>query len=278
MQDGIRTLHPGDVPSLLELCGEAGWNQTEADWLRLFALAPGGCFGSEADGRIVATATAVCYGRDLAWIGMVLTSPAYRGRGLGSRLTAAAVEAAGQSGARSIKLDATDMGRPVYLKLGFLDEAPIERWAAEAPAVAVASRGIGDAAPRFAFDATLDRTAFGADRSALVATLAGEYSRSVPGRGYIAPRSGARAVQLGPCVARDPGTARSLIAWVLASVPGRQVYWDLLPGNRAAADMAAGLGFAPARTLVRMRLGGAAGPDVPHQDSLVWATAGFEYG
>lgn len=56
----------------------AGWNQTETDWLNVFRLAPQACFGLERDGEIVATTTAVSYGRKLGWIGMVLTDPAHR--------------------------------------------------------------------------------------------------------------------------------------------------------------------------------------------------------
>jgi len=57
----------------------------------LLELAPQTCFGIEQDRRLVSTATLVCYGRRLAWIGMVLTHPEYRGRGFAHALEIHAV-------------------------------------------------------------------------------------------------------------------------------------------------------------------------------------------
>ena len=80
-----RLLRAGDLAGAMRLKAAAGWNQTEADWLRLFKLAPEGCFGIDVDGQLAATATAVAYGAEVAWIGMALLRPraggeAWRGR------------------------------------------------------------------------------------------------------------------------------------------------------------------------------------------------------
>src|SRR5688500_7873242 len=80
------TLHADHLPDLMRLKASAGWNQTEDDWLRCMRLQPDGCLGIAAEGRVIASATTIKYGRDLSWIGMVLTLPEYRGRGLARRL------------------------------------------------------------------------------------------------------------------------------------------------------------------------------------------------
>src|SRR3954454_17574772 len=100
----------------MELKQAAGWNQTEDDWLLFLRYDPDGCFGIEVNGRVVASATSMPYGDTLAWMGMVLTLPEYRAKGLARRLTEAAVAYAG---ARVVKLDASDMGRPLYESLSF---------------------------------------------------------------------------------------------------------------------------------------------------------------
>ena len=123
----IRAFTEQDVPFGLELCRIAGWNQLAADWMRLVKLAPDGVFVVEADGARCGTATAVCYDRRLAWIGMILVHPDFRGRGIGSRMMTTCIEHLHALGAAAIKVDATDQGRPVYLKLGFRDEQPIWR-------------------------------------------------------------------------------------------------------------------------------------------------------
>jgi GNAT superfamily N-acetyltransferase len=276
MEDA-RTLTPADLPELLALCATAGWNQTEADWRRIMCLEPEGCLGLECDGGLVATATAVCYGRELAWIGMVLTHADYRGRGYGSRITTRAVEHARERGVGTVKLDATEMGRPVYLRLGFLNECPIERWS-RAPDAGRISSSPPACAP-YSPDPELDRAATGADRGALLASLAREEALSVPGEGFAMARAGARSVQIGPCVARTPEAARALLRALTGRHVGATITLDLLPSNPRAVALASELGFAPARTLMRMVLGAGSPPAAfPHDDSLVYAAAGFEYG
>src|SRR5262245_43062166 len=105
-----------DVAAAFELSEAAGWNQTQQDWRRLLALEPEGCFGCECDGRLVATSTLLCHGPELAWLGMVLTHPDYRRRGFAAQLVEAALVLAQRRGIASVKLDATDQGRPLYLR------------------------------------------------------------------------------------------------------------------------------------------------------------------
>jgi GNAT superfamily N-acetyltransferase len=55
----------------------------------------------------------------VAWIGWVATRAESRGRGLGRLSTAAATRAGFALGARFASLEATKMGAPIYLKLGY---------------------------------------------------------------------------------------------------------------------------------------------------------------
>ena len=115
----IRLMRPADIPFGLELCRQAGWNQLEDDLRRLLELAPEGFFLAEDDGRPCGAASAVAYGVHTAWIGMVLVHKDFRRRGIGAQLMARCIETLRARRIESIKLDATDQGRPVYLKLGF---------------------------------------------------------------------------------------------------------------------------------------------------------------
>jgi hypothetical protein len=70
-----------------------------------------------------------------------------------------------------------------------------------------------------------------------------------------------------------------LLELFLARHPGETVFWDLLPHNREAVNLARDFGFAPVRKLARMVRPGAAPASPPaRDDSLIYATAGFEYG
>lgn len=226
-----------------------GWNQVEADWRRLLELEPAGCFGIEADGRVAASATVVTYGRELAWIGMVLTLPEYRGRGFATQLMQRCLDYCDAGRVRTVKLDATDLGRPVYEKLGFVEEYVVERW-----------KGTLEGGQRRAFehDYELDHLAFGADRRALLERVG--FSR--PGR---------VAAFAGPVVCRTAEQARERIEHGGAA---GLTFWDLPLINPEAVRLAGEMGFAPARRLWRMRRG----PAIEERPEFAYAMAGFEYG
>jgi GNAT superfamily N-acetyltransferase len=271
----VRLLTPSDIPACMRLKDAAGWNQTETDWRNLLALAPDGCFGIDCDGELRATTTAVCFGQELAWIGMVLTQHEYQRRGLARQLMEHALEYLRKRSVAWIKLDATELGVPLYESLGFREEGRIERW--------VRPKGAAPAdktsASRFAPDSALDREAFGADRSDLLRVLAGIESASIAGMGFAMGRPGSRAAYFGPCVARSAGVARDLAAWFLHRHAHEDLYWDILTVNTSATASAQELGFTRGRELVRMALSSVKNPaQLQNSDSLVFATAGFEFG
>ena len=249
----------------------AGWNQTDEDWARLLRLEPEGCFGIDVDGSLVSTATVISYGRELAWVGMVLTSPEHRGRGLARRLFAHCLEYADRNRVRWVKLDATDMGQGLYAQHGFDVECEIERLL-RPPGSSTATDAV-----ETGWSPALDR--FGAGRTALLQDLARIESAMVAGSGFAMGRPGSRATYFGPCVSESPSTAAKLLDWFLARHGNEPVAWDVLPANSGAVALAHSRGFAPARRLVRMarRGPGVDGP-APENAPAIYATAGFEYG
>ena len=273
---GVRLLRSSDIPQAMLLKQAVGWNQTERDWERLLDLEPEGCFGIEREGRLVATTTTTCYGRELAWIGMVITAPEFRGQGLASSLMRRALEFLDGRQIRCVKLDATSMGSGLYRKFGFEDECAVERWLrGGADGLAVCP----DEVASYKVDRELDRRAFGADRSRLLSVLARGESVSIPGSGYAMARPGANAAYFGPCVAAAPQTARSLLEWFLSRHSSEPVYWDLLPDNREAVRLARKFRFERSRELVRMaRRGTAEQPPLTPSVKEVYAIAGLEFG
>jgi hypothetical protein len=173
-----------------------------------------------------------------------------------------------------IKLDATEMGAPLYRQLGFEDAGRVARWRAWAQG----DSGARPAAWSPVF-ADLDLHAFGVDRSRLLTTLAPLGAAAVSGVGYGMARPGSEAAYFGPCVTASTEAARELLAWFLSLHRGAQVYWDLLPDNTEAVRLARAFGFEPVRRLVRMvRLGAPGAAPIAHADAHVFAIAGFEWG
>ena len=125
----------------------------------------------------------------------------------------------------------------------------------------------------------LDRAVTGADRGPVlrrlfaegperwrVAEEAGEVT------GYLASRPGARAWQVGPCLA-VPGAGPALLADAWARHAGQPVFVDV-PADHAAASVAEAQGLSVQRSLLRMTRGPTAGEDV----ARLWASSGPEKG
>jgi GNAT superfamily N-acetyltransferase len=116
-----------ELPEALRLSTQAGWNQTLDDWKRVLSLGP--CLGGRIRGRLVATGTLVAHD-ECGWLGMLLVDEQLRNRGYGSRMLDLLLKGADDRlKLQWVGLDATDLGRPIYLKRGFRDVGKINRWA-----------------------------------------------------------------------------------------------------------------------------------------------------
>jgi GNAT superfamily N-acetyltransferase len=254
-----------DVAAGLSLCRENNWNQTEAEWRVL--LEPPSVFRVAVGegGRVTGTAGAVAYGRDLAWVCMVLVDGGERGHGLGTALVEQVLERLG--GFEAVGLDATPRGRPVYARLGFGDALGLHRMAAPprgGPPPAAESREPARAMSAADLPEVLawDREAFGADRSRLLRwalEAAPERARTVTANarieGYCFGRRGQHSDAIGPIVAHSPEAARALVVSALSARADRRVIVDAVSSSEWQGDLA-GLGLREERALTRMYLGG----------------------
>lgn len=274
-----------DVALAMELKNIAGWNQTEKDWLGYLEFEPEGCFVAEVAGKRMGTATSIAYGNRFGWIGMVLVHPDARRLGLGSALLRRAIDYLQRRGVACVKLDATPMGRKVYVPLGFKDEYELSRYEGVAPRTEEATAaGVqflteGDLAAVVAFDAA----AFGAERRAVIRSMSRrnlEYcfvARDDRGAvsGYLIARDGLNAVQLGPWIARDAVVADKLWRAFLRRVRGKRVFVDVPHPNAPACALVEAHGFKVQRGFVRMFLGENRHPGNPLQ---VFGTSSAEKG
>ena len=281
----LRRMETADVPFAMELKNLAGWNQTARDWLGYLEFEPEGCFVAEAAGQRVGTATSIAYGDRFGWIGMVLVHPDARRLGLGSALLRHAIDYLQRRGVACVKLDATPMGRKVYVPMGFQDEYELSRYEGVAPsteeatAAAVQFMTEGDLPAVIVFDAA----AFGAERSAVIRSMSRRnlaycfVSRDDQGavNGYLIARDGLNAVQIGPWIARDATVADTLLRAFLRRVSGKRVFVDVPHLNAKACALIEKHGFNVQRGFVRMFLGENRHPGNPQQ---VFGTSSAEKG
>lgn len=277
----LRLMTSADIAAGMRLKDIAGWNQTGTDWDRFLRASPEGCFVAEVDGKVVGTATTMVYEGRLAWIGMVLVDPDYRGRGIGTELLEKTIDYLDARRIPTMKLDATPQGKPIYARLGFAAEYEIERWelrrAAEAATVPAASAPAG-----LEEILRVDREIFGADRGGLLRSLDREaaaftLTAHFLGRltGYALGRRGSRADHLGPWMARDEASARDLLDRFLRCSGRETVFVDCLKENPCTRQLVRSRGFEFSRPLTRMYRG----PNThPGQPELLCAALGPEFG
>lgn len=288
----IRPMRSGDIAAGMRLKSLAGWNQVEADW-RIFLGAdaahprPEGCFVAVHERAVVGTVTTIRYGRDLAWISMLLVDPPYRGQGIGTRLMQAAI--AGLAGCPTIMLDATPAGQALYKRLGFRERSRLLRLATDRLLPPAGSPSGERLAERIKVSedldqvVALDRAAFGAGRAPLLRSLACRapeaawvLRRQATTVGLCLGRDGAQFRQLGPLAAETLRDAGALCRAGLAAWQGRAVVLDVPASQETFRDWLCSEGFAIQRPFTRMLLGEPLAP--PETPIRQFAICGPEFG
>jgi predicted N-acetyltransferase YhbS len=208
-----------DIATATVLSREQAWPHREEDWA-LFLEAGEGIVAERA-GRVLGTVMAWRYGEGFAAVGMVIVASDAQGQGVGRKLMEAMLD---RLAGRTVVLNATAAGLPLYEKLGFVETGVIHQHQALAPSVAVAE-GIPGGRVR-----TMGRSddglghlysrASGMDRTALFERLAANAHTVVLTRdhqtvGFAQVRRFGRGWLVGPVVAPDPGGAKALILHAL---------------------------------------------------------------
>jgi GNAT superfamily N-acetyltransferase len=237
--------------------------------LEFYRASPGGqLIVACEDGRVTGVSYAVSFGQT-GWIGNVGVDPGARGRGLGTAVSQAAIDALRRAGVTTMLLTATDLGRPIYEKLGFgYDGTHYGVWRRDSQP-GPDGDGVRSGAPDLGEDASqdpgavrpgriddvvrLDAGATGEDRRAYLSTLAGHIRVAGDGAGYRMPLPWGG----GPVIASSASSARALLTDVVRT--DAEPFLAFPEQNVAAAELAASLGLRQARRIPRMRLG----PPVP---------------
>ncbi|MCX4725283.1 GNAT family N-acetyltransferase [Streptomyces sp. NPDC090052] len=217
----IRRLTIGDLTSCADLSENRGWPRDDHKWGLLLAAGTG--YGIDAPGgKGLATACVVtAYGSGLAAIGMLLVADEYARQGAGARMMRHVIA---EYDGTPLTLHATELGRPLYEKLGFRAVGRAEmvrgRFRPRGPAPAVATR------PATAGDLPamlrIDHEVFGEDRTHMITRLPAfaDQLRVVEDTdgitGYAAAWPSTDSQVVGPLIARDTASAQALIASLAA--------------------------------------------------------------
>lgn len=279
----ISPLQASDLPGALRLSTQAGWNQTISDWQRVLKLSrPQGRFAGRVDGELVSTGVLIEHGNNCGWVGMILVDERFRRRGLGTAMLDRTIAAADETGLRWIGLDATDMGRPLYLKRGFVDAGHKDRWRIMSPVGKFELAGIEELElSEQVWE--LDLKATGMDRKAMITAMHANPETTaflfrdgqcVPGFGLC--RRGRIGPYVGPVVARTRQIAAAIVLQLLERLePGgdRPVFIDV-PRGSSLEPWLRSEGFEVVRSWTRM----IRGPMEKSNSEMIFGIAGPELG
>ena len=280
----FRTIQPKDIANCKLLSDAEGWNQTEKDWKLLVNNSQNICLLAETGHKIIGTATAMNYSGEVAWIGMVLVEKAYRGRGIGKMLVSNLLNQLNSF--KSVKLDATQAGQPLYEKFGFKNEYLIHRMAT--PSMNNAQPFFSSISPEPVLISdipeivTLDSKVFGAERISLAKSLINENpgnSWCIKRNGKITAialgRSGRKYYQIGPVFAFSLIETIILISQTLLKLAGKPLVVDVPAEKVELINWLKSIGFVRQRDFVRMYLNENLIPGKPENQFMI---CGPEFG
>lgn len=220
-------------------------------------------------GAVAGTAVGTRYGRD-GWIGHVFVRPDCRRRGLGERLTRAALDHLQASGCGTILLAATTVGRPLYERLGFVVETEYHEFRGRPRAKDATLHSFRpllptDALSLLEFDARVN----GDDRSSVIRgwlthAWGLEGAAGLAGAVIPTPWGGAGAA-LSPSAGTSEASALVNLLCT-AGTAGDEVILSPPAENVRAREMLRDEGFEELRVVPRMRLG----PPIEWLPDAVW--------
>jgi GNAT superfamily N-acetyltransferase len=279
----LRQMTPNDGARGAALVKKIGWSQTAAIWEQTIGWSGDGSFCLATDDELLATIIVIPYGAELAWIGMVVTHPDYQRQGLARRMMDIGLEFTQKRGIQTVMLDASQMGYPLYVKLGFQSLYKIEVF----EGIGTIS-GNGAGAARVTRELTeadipgiveIDTRLFGIARAQMIHDLAVSgrgWVMGEPGniQGYLVTKPSSQSISIGPWYHPDPEGAEALLESAIAATPDAILKVHTPETNMDAKAIINRHGLQYNRFVTRMILGG----KVPGQMAEQYSVAALATG
>jgi ribosomal protein S18 acetylase RimI-like enzyme len=255
MAAAVRNARDDEAGFIAELLSRAAFGPTVSRLVAFPQTSPHGdvLVAENGEGDAAGAVCCVSFGAT-GWIGALGVAPEARRQGFGRALTEAAIDRLRERGADTVLLFATDMGRPLYERLGFVIEGAATAWRGNAGTATSALQ-----VRRLCEDdrdavVALDGAATGEDRSNLLRALhplsgvAAERDGALVGWAAKAPYGAGVAI----CGADDEAGIVLMATAAGGPAPATLVVPD---ANAAATANLRRWGFRAANAGERMRLG-----------------------
>jgi GNAT superfamily N-acetyltransferase len=274
----IRDMGRADIDAVVALCSSGGWEERRS-FLET-VLANPSCLPlvGKLDGELAATGMATVNG-PVGWVGSIFVDSTLRRHGYGRAMTEAVCDRLDNAGCTTHALIASELGKPVYEKMGFR----IYGWYQILEALTLEAAPVPPAGTSFRRMRTedidrvgeLDRRATGEDRRGLLGALAdGAWLLESDDEllGFliqILPDSAAIA-------APDPEDGSCLLELLRHLGRGRSktVRAGLVNGNEDGQLLLESRGWSPTFATPRMLRG----RPIAWDPTLIWSILGFAFG
>lgn len=279
----LRPMCADDIDAGMQLKALNNWNQVREDWDLLLNYPLASNWVAESKGQVIGTVSMVIYPPGIGWIGMMLVRPNLQGQGIGRKLMERVLDHS--ESVSTFCLDATDMGKHLYDKLGFMSVGTVNRFISE-HLVPLDSRSEKEIIPLTSEYLQLvvdyDHKRVGMDRKFLLEYLYGQspehafvYIVNDEIKGYCLGRPGSQYLQIGPLVANHEEIAKKLFLRVSQELTDQPVVIDLTDQSMTLTGYLMESGFNFQRSLTRMYMGNTL---VQKPISHIYVSAGPELG
>ncbi|MDH1171305.1 GNAT family N-acetyltransferase [Pantoea agglomerans] len=240
----IRAMTPDDLDHCFTLTQALKWPHRREDWALALQLGEGTVI--EEQGKLIGSAVLWRWGDSAATLGLIIVDNQQQGRGLGKQLMLAQLEKLPDC---NVRLHATEMGKGLYEKLGFVSCGEIRQHQTRAvttlpePVIPAGLQLRPATLADHATLVTLDQQAHGMHRPALFdhllrdcqTVLLQDDQQQI--QGFASLRRFGHGWAIGPIIAGDFAVAQALVASLMQSLQGEFLRID----TDAALPMAAWL-------------------------------------
>jgi GNAT superfamily N-acetyltransferase len=262
MSFAIRTLTFDDLKVANRICrtAYASLNEHRTELSHYLRIQPDGWFLVTKDGEPVGLGGTVNYGT-FAYIGLVAVDPSYQRQGIGQNLMEYLLTWLSERECHCVLLDSSEVGAPLYTRLGFQEAGATHVFRLESLPVSIAP--LSAVTPLTADDfpelVDFDTRYFGISRMTVLSTYFAAYpERFLVIRGEQGQITGyllAQSQCIGPWIAQTPEEALALLQAALC-LPFNTAPWIIIPEeNTAALAVVQKMGFQCTLSFRHMRRG-----------------------
>lgn len=229
----IRSMTIDDIPQVYAMSQALNWPHRREDWA--IGMQLGEAVVVEEQGEVIGSAILWRWGNKAATIGLVIVANQHQGRGLGKQLMLTLLE---KVPGYNVRLHATEMGKGLYEKLGFVTCGKILQYQTPSlPTVPKVEIPPGLTLRGATMDdqealARLEQAAHGLYRPALVAHLISDNQTIILQddahqlHGFASLRRFGRGWVIGPIAAQNFPVAQALTAALMQGLKGEYLRMD----------------------------------------------------